>query len=187
MFSVSDLKHLPLCDLPDPWQHQCSGARHSWVDVVTRVNGNQLGHVTSRSRGHVTYCHLATSHQSVHPDLSRVTLVTFRDMSLLLLLLPGLALGLRVSDAWVDDIERLEPATSTRVETYMFPAAASVTRDADTALRSRGVAGEGGRLLEPLYFKFKHKHNGKVVSIPMKRSFAGYEHHGKFPFQGDDP
>ena len=179
----SDLKHSPLCDLPDPWQHQCSGARHSWVDVVTRVNGNQLGHV-SRSRGHVTYCHLATSHQSVHPDLSRVTLVTFRDMSLLLFLLPGLALGLRVSDAWVDDIERLEPATSTRVETYMFPAAASVTRDADTALRSRGVAGEGGRLLEPLYFKFKHKHNGKVVSIPMKRSFAGDEHHGKFPFQG---
>ena len=159
-----------------------AGARQSWVDVVTRVNGNQLGHV-SRSRGHVTYCHLATSHQSVHPDLSRVTLVTFRDMSLLLLL-PGLALGLRVSDAWVDDIERLEPATSTRVETYMFPAAASVTRDADTALRSRGVAGEGGRLLEPLYFKFKHKHNGKVVSIPMKRSFAGDEHHGKFPFQG---
>ena len=54
----SDLKHSPLlCDLPDPWQHQCSGARHSWVDVVTRVNGNQLGHV-SRSqgdnRGHVT-------------------------------------------------------------------------------------------------------------------------------------
>ena len=50
----SDLKHSPLlCDLPDPWQHHCSGARHSWVDVVTRVNGNQLGHVT-RSRGHVT-------------------------------------------------------------------------------------------------------------------------------------
>ena len=133
------------------------------------------------ARGHATYCHHATSHQSVHPDLSRVTLVTFRDMSLLLL--PGLALGLRVSDAWVDDIERLEPATSTRVETYMFPAAASVTRDADTALRSRGVAGEGGRLLEPLYFKFKHKHNGKVASIPVKRSFAG-DHHGNFPFQG---
>ena len=105
-------------------------------------------------------------------------------MTLLLLLLPGLALGLRVSDAWVDDIERLEPATSTRVETYMFPTSASVTRDADTALGSRGVTGEGGRLLEPLYFKFKHKHNGKVVSIPMKRSFAGDEHHGKFLFQG---
>ena len=55
MFSVSDLKHLPLCDLPDPWQHQCSGARHSRVDVVTRVNGNQLGHVSSRSQGP---CHL---------------------------------------------------------------------------------------------------------------------------------
>ena len=110
-----------------------------------------------------------------------MTLVTFRDMSLLLLLLPGLALGLRVSDAWVDDIERLEPATSTRVETYMFPTSASVTRDTDT-----GVAGEGGRLLEPLYFKFKHKHNGKVVSIPMKRSFAEdpHHHHGKFLFQG---
>ena len=127
---------------------------------------------------------LSPRHKSVHPDLSRVTLVTFRDMSLLLLLLPGLALGLRVSDAWVEDIERLEPATSTRVETYMFPSAASVTRDTATALGSRGVAGEGGRLLEPLYFKFKHKHNGKVVSIPMKRSFAGDQHHGKFPFQG---
>ena len=54
----SDLKHSPLlCDLPDPWQRQCSGARQSWVDVVTRVNGNQLGHVTRSqgdNRGHVT-------------------------------------------------------------------------------------------------------------------------------------
>ena len=81
----------------------------------------------------------------------------------LMILMPVFILGLRVSDAWMSDIERLKPATSNRIETFVFPTK-SMTQDAIEY--PRRIADE--KSFEPLYFKFRHKLNGKVhQSFPI--------------------
>ena len=82
-----------------------------------------------------------------------------------LLLMPVLILGLRVSDAWVSDIERLKPATSNRIETFVFPTK-NIIREVMEYPSLRGNTDEMS--FEPLYFKFRHKLNGEVQeSIPI--------------------
>ena len=75
----------------------------------------------------------------------------------LMILMPVFILGLRVSDAWMSDIERLKPATSNRIETFIFP-----TKSMTQGVMEYpwGIADE--KSFEPLYFKFRHKFNGKV-------------------------
>ena len=79
------------------------------------------------------------------------------------ILMPVYILGLRVSDAWMSDIERLKPATSNRIETYVFPTKNMIE---DVMEHPRGNTDEMS--FEPLYFKFRHKLHGKVhESIPI--------------------
>ena len=86
----------------------------------------------------------------------------------LMILMPVFILGLRVSDAWMSDIERLKPATSNRIETFVFPTK-SMTQDAMEY--PRRIVDE--KSFEPLYFKFRHKLNGKVhQSIPISAEEA---------------
>ena len=83
----------------------------------------------------------------------------------LLILMPIFILGLRVSDAWMSDIERLKPATSNRIETFVFPTK-NMNQDFMQYPSHRGTTEEMS--FEPLYFKFRHKLNGKVQkSIPI--------------------
>ena len=71
--------------------------------------------------------------------------------------------GLRVSDAWVDDIERLKPATSNNIETFIFPTK-NLIQDLKDTNRMKGNIDEksSDMLFEPLYFKFRHKLDSKV-------------------------
>ena len=84
-----------------------------------------------------------------------------------LLLMPVLILGLRVSDAWMSDIERLKPATSNRIETFVFPTK-NILRDVMEYPSLRGNTDTDEMSFEPLYFKFRHKLNGEVhESVPI--------------------
>ena len=82
--------------------------------------------------------------------------------------MPIFILGLRVSDAWMSDIERLKPATSNRIETFVFPTK-NMNQDVMQYPNHRGNTEEMS--FEPLYFKFRHKLNGKVhksIQIPAE-------------------
>lgn len=82
-----------------------------------------------------------------------------------LILMPVFIHGLRVSDAWMSDIERLKPATSNRIETFVFPTK-NMIRDVMEYPSLRGDTDEMS--FEPLYFKFRHKLNGEVhESVPL--------------------
>ena len=91
-----------------------------------------------------------------------------------LLLMPVSILGLRVSDAWMSDIERLKPATSNRIETFVFPTKNEI-REVMEYPSLRGNTDTDEMSFEPLYFKFRHKLNGEVhesVPIPTGRKQA---------------
>ena len=81
----------------------------------------------------------------------------------ILILMADLIQGLRVSDAWVDDIERLKPATSNRIETFIFPTK-NLIQDLKDTNRMKGNIDEksSDMLFEPLYFKFRHKLDSQV-------------------------
>ena len=91
--------------------------------------------------------------------------------------------GLRISDAWVEDIETLEPARSNRIETYVFPAKhEDLTKD---KYRIKDVTRDiavGGLSFEPMYFKFKSKLEDEVKLPTIDRSFAIPEN--KYTIQG---
>ena len=78
----------------------------------------------------------------------------------LLQLLPLLQ-SLRISDAFVEEIEKLQPATSNRIESFVFPTKPRVhgSRFRVSDLSDK-VSSEVS--FEPLYFKFKHKLENQV-------------------------
>ena len=94
-----------------------------------------------------------------------------------------ITLGLRISDAWVEDIETLRPAMSNRIETYVFP----TTREENTSdnYRIQEVTGDvtKGLSFEPMYFKFRNKLEDEVKLTPIDRSFGSQVN--KFTIRGN--
>ena len=91
--------------------------------------------------------------------------------------------GLRISDAWVEDIETLEPARSNRIETYVFPSKhEDLTKD---KYRIKDVTRDiavGGLSFEPMYFKLKSKLEDELKLSTIDKSFAIPEN--KYTIQG---
>jgi len=68
--------------------------------------------------------------------------------------------SLRTSDAWVNDIETLEPAMSNRIETYAFPTKIGLdSRENKYVIRDVSNSNKGISF-QPLYFKFRNKFQG---------------------------
>ena len=68
--------------------------------------------------------------------------------------------SLRSSDAWVDDIEKLESAMSNRIETFAFPNKIGLsTRENKFVIRDVSNSNKGISF-QPLYFKFRNKFRG---------------------------
>ena len=68
--------------------------------------------------------------------------------------------SLRSSDAWVDDIEKLESAMSNRIETFAFPNKIGLSsRENKFVIRDVSNSNKGISF-QPLYFKFRNKFRG---------------------------
>ena len=91
--------------------------------------------------------------------------------------------GLRISDAWVEDIETLEPARSNRIETYVFPSKhEDLTKDKYRIKDVTRDIAAGGLSFEPMYFKLKSKLEDELKLSTIDRSFVSPEN--KYTIQG---
>ena len=85
---------------------------------------------------------------------------------------------LRISDAFVSDIEKLEPATSNRIETFVFPTKIQSQRYQDILETSN----LDKMTFQPLYFKFKHKLEKEVrpSDLHVQGTINNYAYYGNF-------